>query len=312
MKASPRREGARLKGFPEKAAEGLLYASFFSSSAFFLAALSLQFMRAGASVLPLFYFFILGAALVLGWALVNLGKAASALAALLFLAFFYCSIASSYFPTVVLSALMFSLPFAWFGLVRGKRLSESFSALGFSRERALRAALLGVAATIFVLYPLILLESFALSALFGISDLGNVTDTILSAPWWVPALAVIVAPFSEEVFFRAFIVSGLFAASGRALSGFFGASAGRGVGGEAFAAGAALVLSALLFSLAHYSYGSVGEFVGAFTIGLIFGAMYLASGNIYAVIAGHAVFNLISVVVIFLGQSLPIQFLGLG
>lgn len=88
--------------------------------------------------------------------------------------------------------------------------------------------------------------------------------------------SVIIAPFCEEIFFRGFLLSGLL----HELSPVW-----------------AVVISALLFAIAHVDPGS---FVPLFAIGLCLGFLRLRSGSTWASISLHILNNLLGSVLIIL------------
>ena len=103
---------------------------------------------------------------------------------------------------------------------------------------------------------------------FEIDDQREVTELVNKLPLYLLVMAVFFAPFSEELFFRAFLVPKV---------GIFGSS--------------------ILFALMHLSYGSVSEIAGAFTIGLILAVVYKYSKSIIPPIAIHMGFNLVAITV---------------
>jgi uncharacterized protein len=103
---------------------------------------------------------------------------------------------------------------------------------------------------------------------FGFNDQANVAVKIDSLPLYILALAVIFAPLTEELLFRALLVPR------------FG-----------------VVLSALLFGAMHFSYGSVVEVVGVAMVGVLLGFVYQRSKSITPCILIHLVYNLLSILV---------------
>lgn len=99
-----------------------------------------------------------------------------------------------------------------------------------------------------------------------INDQSAVVDIVQQLPLYILIMAVLFAPISEEIFFRAFLVSKI------------------GVLG-----------SSVVFALLHISYGSVIELIGAFSIGLILALIYKHSKSIVPPIAIHMGYNLIAI-----------------
>ncbi len=124
---------------------------------------------------------------------------------------------------------------------------------------------------------LLLLLLIALSMIFGVivgmlggsADQGKIIETVEGLPLYVLAFSFIVAPFTEELFFRAFLVprAGPLAAS-------------------------------VMFALVHHAYGSVAEMAGAFLLGLVLSYYYYRRGDILPCILAHGAFNLLSVLII--------------
>tara|TARA_B100001750_G_scaffold235528_2_gene238246 strand:- start:2533 stop:3396 length:864 start_codon:yes stop_codon:yes gene_type:complete len=92
---------------------------------------------------------------------------------------------------------------------------------------------------------------------------------------------VVVAPLTEEVFFRGLLLPGLAARHG---------------------AGPAVVLSALLFALLHFGWAAAGV---AFVAGLLLGAVRVRAGSLWPSIALHASINAVPLLLPRAVWSLP-------
>ncbi len=103
---------------------------------------------------------------------------------------------------------------------------------------------------------------------FGINDQSKIIDIVDKLPLYLLIMAILFAPFSEELFFRGLLVRR------------FG-----------------ILPAAVLFSILHISYGSVGEIIGAFTIGLILGLIYKQSKSIVPPIVIHMIYNLLAIAI---------------
>lgn len=104
--------------------------------------------------------------------------------------------------------------------------------------------------------------------LLGMSDQQKVYDIVKQLPIYLVVFAIVFAPISEEIFFRGFIAER------------FGIS-----------------ISAIVFALSHFAYGSITEIIAAFFIGYTLAWVYKSSKSILPCIFIHFLFNLISVVV---------------
>jgi membrane protease YdiL (CAAX protease family) len=112
------------------------------------------------------------------------------------------------------------------------------------------------------------------SIIFNFNDQNKISEKVGSLPWYVLAFAVLLAPFTEELFFRALLVPR------------FG-----------------VVVSAILFGISHISYGSISEVLGVLGVGLILGVIFRKSKSITPCIIVHLVYNLISISIMLLLRS---------
>lgn len=274
----------------ERLAFALSISLFTASTLFFLTAISLKsygpelwqqaLFAAGFSIAMVGLFF----------AMVKFGRATSGMTAVFYLVFFYFSLQSRYFASIVVQLFLLTFPLAWYFFVRGKGIGKALEELGARWKGWVRDAVIGMGATLFILYPLMLLEVLLLRHV-GITDISNVSQVILDAPVWLMVFSFTVAPFAEEIFFRAFLIQAIAGGLARSIP-------------KKVALAAGVLLSTALFTAAHYSYGSISEFVGAFTIGLLFALLFVKNRSLVMVVAAHALFNLISVAWTYYGSSL--------
>ena len=110
-----------------------------------------------------------------------------------------------------------------------------------------------------VLYTIVL--SLIFNAL-GINDHGEIIEKIKQFTPLIVFMAIILGPIGEEIFFRAFLVNR------------FG-----------------ILISSIVFALAHFSYGSTIEIIGAFGIGLILAYIYKKSNSLIPCLLIHSIYN---------------------
>ncbi|MBU0590651.1 MAG: type II CAAX endopeptidase family protein [Candidatus Micrarchaeota archaeon] len=122
-------------------------------------------------------------------------------------------------------------------------------------------------AGLFSIFVLLLVFGIIANAL-GFNDQENVTDKVNSLPFYLLIFAVLVAPITEELFFRAFLVPRV-----------------------------GIIFSSLLFGVLHASYGSVVEIIGAGVIGMVLAVVFKDSKSITPCIAIHMLYNLVSIIV---------------
>jgi membrane protease YdiL (CAAX protease family) len=263
------------------AAEDSILVAFLTSSLFFV--LMVAFSSCEVELIgPIIFFVLFCAGLAgLGWAALKFDKKTSAATAFFLLAFIYAAKLSAYFSSLALSLFLLSFPFAWLKFVKKRSFKQALKEFRFTSKGLLWNIAAGIILTVFLLYPLMLAEVLILKSL-GVTDIENVGRILLAAPIWLILVSFTLAPVAEELFFRAFLIPRF------------------GVLG-----------STVLFTLAHYSYGSATELIGAFTIGLALALLFLKTRSIASVITAHIVFNLISIIVIFFGAQFLPEMLGL-
>ncbi|MEM4195376.1 MAG: type II CAAX endopeptidase family protein [Candidatus Anstonellales archaeon] len=122
--------------------------------------------------------------------------------------------------------------------------------------------------TFFCFFAIVLLGGLiSVSAyILKVSDLEKVASKVEGFGPLLILMAVFFVPFSEELFFRAILTERM-----------------------------GILPSAIIFGLAHFSYGSVVEIIGAFAIGLVFGYFYVRNKSISQNILAHVIFNLCSI-----------------
>ena len=148
-----------------------------------------------------------------------------------------------------------------------------WSALGFRSFNMKKGLLLAAGVVLAglllsVLYDLLMSqfgeESSSLILDFTDTALGLATITIL---------AVVLAPFAEEIFFRGFLFTGI---------------------GNRYGYGWGAVFSALIFAMAHLM--QPGAFLPIFLLGLLMAWLYRRTGSIWACIITHSVYNSLALV----------------
>jgi len=158
-----------------------------------------------------------------------------------------------------ISLLLFGYSF----LYSGNHRSTIKSLIGKCNLATLKVILLysifGFLLLIFILFSLYIIWIYLN---FPISN--GVVDKISAFSPLLILTAIFLAPLSEEIFFRAFLV--------------------KRVG---------IIFSSLLFALSHFAYNSDFELVGAFFIGLVLAYTFKKSKSIIPSILIHFIYNLI-------------------
>ncbi len=157
-----------------------------------------------------------------------------------------------------LGMLSFALYFLW-----RKDLTTTLKAMGF--PGSLKNNVLYTIGGLVAVFALVFMIGIA-ALLLGVNDEAKVTQKVAGLPLYVLALAVIFAPISEELLFRALLVPRI-----------------------------GVVLSSLVFGGLHLAYGSVVEVVGVAMVGLVLALVFRFSKSITPCMLIHLIYNFLSI-----------------
>lgn len=178
--------------------------------------------------------------------------------------------------------LLVFIPLSWYIIVNTISFRKAISKIRITLENIDIAFLWGIFAAILI-YIIIFVFSFILQSLgTNPTDLSNVTDLDFLSP---PILFVLVAviPVAEEIFFRGFLLEKI------------GSFAGQNV---------AIVATSVLFGIAHIGYGKLFPVIMPMIMGLLLAYIVIKTKNLFASIFAHVSFNVVVIILYFLGKSL--------
>ncbi|MBI2530300.1 MAG: CPBP family intramembrane metalloprotease [Candidatus Diapherotrites archaeon] len=172
---------------------------------------------------------------------------------------------------LLIDAILIGIPaFYFYKFGKAKTLKKILKEFGLffrsGRKDAISSALIFIE-----LFAASIAISLALSA-FGLNDLGNVTNAIETVKKTAPLLLIyifLVRIPAEELFFRSFLTKRL-----------------------------GIWLSSAIFALAHVSYYSTGEVIGAFILGAILAHNFRANRTIVPNIIAHILYNFIIIILV--------------
>lgn len=176
----------------------------------------------------------------------------------------FCSFLTEYYVYLGAASIhvgLFSVAMAY---LWKEDLSSTLDAMEFPGDIP-RNIILSIAGFAMVFIVLFFLGMAAYMA--GFADQQAVYDKVNDLPLFILVFAIVAAPVSEELFFRAMLVPR-----------------------------AGVILSSVLFGLMHVAYGSIVEIAGAALIGLVLAIIYKASRSITPCLIIHILYNLISII----------------
>lgn len=179
-----------------------------------------------------------------------------------------------------LSAGFIIIAYSLAGLCAGEKKAWQYLGLALKGQDALKLILYGI-----ILYIACMAATFGLSAamyLLGILDSEAVTQKIGMLPAAALVAAFTIAPLGEELLFRGFFLRWLADKLAKAP------------GKNAWLASA--LVTSLIFSVMHASYGSLAELVVAFIVGFMLAYSVKKANSLVPAIIAHSLFNLTSVI----------------
>ncbi len=184
--------------------------------------------------------------------------------------------------TLVIVLLIF-FPIIWYVLVNKLTLKEIFDRLRLRLEGIDVAFLWGIVSAV-VMFGIVFLIGVILVVMeYNVEELSNIPN--LQQYFSVPSLFLLIAiqPIAEEIFFRGFLLEKIDSLAGKPM---------------------AILTTAVLFGLAHMSYGKVYPVIMPMVMGLILGFVVIKTKNLYSAIIAHVIFNLTAFILSILSQSL--------
>ncbi len=173
---------------------------------------------------------------------------------------------ADYFQYLLL-ALMIIFPFFWLRVVKQNSWKEIHKIL-FPKFQGVKKEAIG-SVILFLLLVIGFFVVLGLVSILGINDLANVEQVVKESVKNAPLfyfISLIPILFVEEFFFRAFLVSRI-----------------------------GVIPSTLLFTIAHFGYGSIAELIGVFALGLILAYWYKKNNSLIQNYFGHLLYDLFAI-----------------
>ena len=176
------------------------------------------------------------------------------------------------FQLALVFGLLVIVPILWYYLVNECDLKEAFFRLKIRLENIDMAFLWGILAaiSIFVIFFIFVILLIRLGA--DPQELGNLPDLErLFSPGTLFFL-IVTQPVAEEIFFRGFLLEKIDMFAGKNV---------------------AIVSTAVLFGIAHMSYGKIYPVIFPMAMGVFLGFIVIKTKNLFSAITAHISFNLI-------------------
>ncbi len=186
------------------------------------------------------------------------------------------------FQLLLIIGLLVIIPVIWYYIVNNYDLQKIVKKLKLTSENIDVAFLWGIISVIIIFIIFFAIELILIALGVDPEDLGNIQDL---ERYFTPAtlfILVSVQPIAEEIFFRGFLLDKIEYYAGQNV---------------------AIFSTAILFGLAHMSYGKIYPVLFPMIMGVILAYIVIKTRNIYASIFAHITFNITSFIIYFVFKS---------
>jgi membrane protease YdiL (CAAX protease family) len=186
---------------------------------------------------------------------------------------------------LIVAGSMVIVPLLWYVLVNKFSLRVILAHLNIHNKRWDKSILYGIGTVALCFIIIFIVDLILIQLGFNLNESSNITD--LEQYFSLPAMFVLltVQPIAEEIFFRGFLLEKIQNLAGAKI---------------------AILTTAILFGLAHLSYGKVYPAFMTAIVGIIFAYLVVKTRNLKTVIIAHILFNVTSFVLYLISQSLPV------
>lgn len=181
---------------------------------------------------------------------------------------------------------MILTPYIWYSLVNGLSLKGMFARINLHKKNLHMAFLWAIFTVIAAFFVLIILGNIFNFFGVNVEDTSNIQN--LEMFFSVPTILILITlqPIAEEIFFRGFILEKIDSRYGNIP---------------------AIVISSVLFGIAHLSYGNIYPAIMIIFIGALLAVLVIKTKNLTAAIIAHVLFNVISFIFYIIGKDLLTQ-----
>jgi len=183
---------------------------------------------------------------------------------------------------IVAIGLFLMVPFIWYKLVNKISFKEILFRIKLRKEGIDMAIFWGIISMIAMFVIMFIIGIVLTFYGANLEESSNITD--LEQIFSLPSIFFIVAfqPIGEEIFFRGFLLDKISSLAGRET---------------------AIVVTSILFGIAHLTYGNIYPAIMTGILGLILAYMVVKTKSLTTAIIAHIFFNVTSLTLYIIGQS---------
>ncbi len=173
-------------------------------------------------------------------------------------------------------------PLLWYLLVNSLSFKKTLTKIRLTLKNIDMAFLWGILTVGLIFAITFVLEFILQQSGADLSDLSNIPDLEALFSPAILFFLVAVMPVAEEIFFRGFLLEKFESFAGQNF---------------------AIMLTAVLFGVAHMSYGKIYPVIMPIVMGLLLGYIVIKTKNLYAAIIAHVTFNVTVIILYFAFKS---------
>jgi membrane protease YdiL (CAAX protease family) len=190
------------------------------------------------------------------------------------------------FQLIIVIILFVIVPIVWYRLVNNCSMKELLRRINIKRDQLDMVFVWGIITALISLGMVLIIGSIL--SFSGIADenASNIQDLELFFSF--PSIIILITfqPIAEEFFFRGFLIDKI-----QQHIGIY----------------PAIILTSILFGIAHVSMGNFIPAIIISLVALVFGYMVIKTKNLMTAIIGHILFNVISFLLYFIGKEILIE-----
>jgi len=192
---------------------------------------------------------------------------------------------------IVAIGIFIIVPLLWYFLVNKLSFKEILFRIKLRKEGMDMAIFWGIISMIAMFVIMFVIGIILTFYGANLDESSNITD--LEQIFSLPSIFFIITfqPIGEEIFFRGFLLDKINSLAGDKIN----PMAGKVI---------AIALTSFLFGLAHLTYGNIYPAIMTGILGLILAYMVVKTKNLTTAIVAHIFFNITSVTLYIIGQSL--------
>jgi len=188
------------------------------------------------------------------------------------------------FSSIITVLIFIGAPFIWYIIVNKYSIKEMLNHLKLRWERIDSAFLWGVVAAVAMVFIVFMIGIILYyGANISEENLSNIEDLASNLSVVSMFFVIIFQSISEEIFFRGFLLEKIGSIAGDVM---------------------AIFVTAILFGLAHISYGKIYPVIMPVIMGVFLGFVVIKTKNLYSAITAHMIFNFSTFILYLFAQSL--------